>query len=878
MRNLPIGIVTFLFTDIEGSTRLLERLGERYGDVQERHDAIIRAAVDDADGRVVGTEGDSFFAVFATPIGAVRAAVEAQRELAATEWSDEHAVRVRMGLHTGDGVLGGDNYLGLDVNRTARIRAAAHGGQVLLSDATRALVERSLPSGTELRDLGQHRLKDLLQPERLHQLVIEGLKQDFPPPRTVDARPNNLPAQLTRFIGRGDENARIRELLAANRLVTLTGPGGMGKTRLGLQVATDAMSGFRDGAFFVDLSALTDPELVATEIADALQVRVEPGHAVLETLTNHLRTKELLLLLDNFEQVTDAGPKLLEPLLRVAPGVTALVTSRVPLHLYGEQDFPVPPLVLPDPDRLPQIEALMRLEAVALFVERAAARSPGFHVTADNARTVAEITARLDGLPLAIELAAGRVKLLSPEQLLARLEQRLPLLSTQDREVPERQRTLRRTIEWSYELLDESERRMFSRLSVFAGGSDLEAVEAVANPTGELGHDTLDVLASLVDKNLVRSLDTEEGEPRFAMLETIREFGLERLAESREEPAIRQRHAEHWTRVGERASKALFGPEQAMWTRRLEQDHDNVRAALRWALQSNEAELGLRLGAALRDFWRLGAHVPEGVRWLDEILGMSGATGTTLFRAQALTAAADLRSWTGETDEYLRLAEQAVATYRDLGDPRGIADALEEFGFAQLQAGLADVARTSLQEARELHIALGNRQKAGECTLGLGMLAGAEGRPDQAREHWEEALATFEDLRDAYWTGFTERLVGGIDRIEGDDEAAEKRFRASLTAAQRHDLMGLAASGMNAFADLALFRGQHERAIRLAGASDALRERVGEASPLEVQMLGDVRGAASSFLDEATAERLYQEGRGMEVERAVAYALQEEGT
>jgi predicted ATPase/class 3 adenylate cyclase len=878
MRDLPIGIVTFLFTDIEGSTRLLERLGERYGKLQERHDAIIRAAIDGADGHEVGTEGDSFFAVFATPSGALRAAAQAQRELAATGSSDEDAVRVRMGVHTGEGVLGGDNYVGLDVNRAARIAAAAHGGQVLLSDATRAIVERSLPSGTELRDLGQHRLKDLLQPERLHQLVIEGLEQDFPSPRTVDARPNNLPAQLTRFIGRGDENARIRELLASHRLVTLTGPGGMGKTRLGLQVALDAMSDFRDGVTFVDLSAVTDSALVATEIADALQVRVEPGHAVLETLTKHLLPIELLLLLDNFEQVTDAGPSVVEPLLRVAPGVKALVTSRVPLHLYGEQEFQVPPLMLPDPDRLPQLDALVRLEAVALFVERAAARSPGFRVTAENARTVAEIAVRLDGLPLAIELAAGRAKLLSPEQLLARLEQRLPLLIAQERDVPERQRTLRRTIEWSYELLDEPERRTFSRMSVFAGGFDLEAVDVVANPHGELGHDSLDGLASLVDKNLVRSLDTGGVEQRFAMLETIREFGLERLAVSGEEPAVRQRHAEHWTNVGERASAALSGPEQAIWTRRLEQNIDNFRAALRWVVRSNEAELGLRLGTALRNFWRLGAHVPEGVRWLDEILAMPGATGSPQLRAQALTAAADLRSWTGETDEYLRLAEEAIATYRAIGDSLGIADALEEIGFAQLQAGLADVARTSLQEARELHTALSNPQKAGECSLGLGMVAGLEGRADQARERFEEALAIFKDLRDAYWTGFAERLVGAVDRIEGNDEAAEKRFRSSLIAAQRHDLMGLAASGLYAFADLALFRGQHERAIRLTGATDAIRERVGEAAPLEIQIVGDVRGAASSFLDEANAERLYQEGRGMEVERAVAYALQEKGT
>jgi predicted ATPase/class 3 adenylate cyclase len=877
MRDLPTGTVTFLFTDVEGSTRLLERLGAQYREVQRRHDAVLRAAIAEGDGQEVSTEGDSFFAVFPAPAGAVAAAAHAQRELAATRWPDQSVVQVRMGVHTGEGVLGGDNYLGLDVIRAARIAAAAHGGQVLVSDATRTLVERSLPPGTRLQDLGQHRLRDLTQPERLHQVVIEGLEQDFPPPRTLEARPHNLPAHLTTFIGRDDEIAGIREVLAGDRLVTLTGPGGTGKTRLGLQVAAKALADFRDGAFFVDLSALTDAELVADEIAGALRIR-EPGRAPLDSLGDHLRDKELLLVLDNFEQVVDAGPSVLEPLLRIAAGVKALVTSRIPLHLYGEREYPVPPLVLPDPNRLPELEALVQVEAVALFAERAAAGNPEFRVTPENARAVAEITARLDGLPLAIELAASRVKLLSPEKLLARLEQRLPLLTTRDRDVPERQRTLRQTIEWSYELLDEAEGVMFARLSVFAGGADLRAVEAVANPKDEVGLDTLDGLASLVDKNLVRREDTTEGEPRFAMLETIREYGLERLSEGGDESAIRRRHAEHWIDVGEQVSEALFGPAQQATTRRLGYELDNFRSALSWVLDAGDAELGLRLGAALRDFWRLGGHLREGVRWLADVLALPGASGTTVLRARALTAAADLSSWIGEADAYLRFAEEAVSTYRDLADRQGTADALAELGVAQMFVGRLDAARATLREARELSVGLGNRQKAGVCAHGLGVVALLESRPQEARELFEDALAVFEDLGDPYWGAFTERMLGQVGRIEGHFEAAEARYRTSLLASRQNDQLLVAASVLYAYGDLALAFGQHERAIRLAGASDALRDRLGELRSFDADLFGDIRAAARSFIDEAAAERLYQDGRAMELDEAVAYALQQPAT
>ncbi len=877
MHGLPTGTVTFLFTDIEGSTRLLERLGERYRNVQVRHDVILRAAIAEGKGREVSTEGDAFFAVFPTPTGAVRAVARAQRKLAAEQPGDGDVIRVRMGLHTGDGILAGDTYIGLDVNRTARIAAAAHGGQVLLSQATRGLVEGSLPTGLGLRDLGLHRLKDLAQPVHLHQLVIDGVEQDFPPLRTLDADVHNLPTQLTRFIGRDQEISSVREILAAHRLVTLTGPGGIGKTRLGLQVAAEALADFRDGAFFVDLSALISPELVASEIIGILRVRSEQGREVLDTLGDYLSEKELLLVLDNFEQVLDAGPSVLARLLRIAPAVKALATSRVPLRLYGERVYPVPSLSLPNMENLPKPENLVQFEAVALFVDRAVAAKPEFHVTSENARPVAEIVARLDGLPLAIELAASRVNLLSPEQLLARLERRLPMLTTQDRNVPERQRTLRQTIAWSYELLDEPERRMFSRLSVFAGGAELDATDVVVNPKGELGLDTLDGLASLVDKSLVRSVDIPQGEPRFVMLETIREYGLERLSESGDESTIRRRHAEHWAHVADEASEALQGPEQGLSIRQLELDHDNFRSALTWALQSGDAELGLRLGSALRDYWHLGGHLQEGRRWLEDLLALAGAAERTALRARALTAAADISSWTGEREAYFVRADEAVSIYRELGDQRGMADALEELGVALMQAGRFDVALADVQEAMDLQISLGNRQKAGECSMVLGMLAIADGHPDQARILIEAALTTFKDLGDPYWIAFAERLMGGFDRLDGRFDAAESRFRASLSAAREYELP-IMATALYGFADLALGRGQHARALRIAGASEAVSERFGEDRSFEMALVGDVREAAGSFFTAAAAQSLYEEGRAMELDDAVAYALRPEET
>lgn len=869
MDQFPTGVVTFLFTDVEGSTRLLARLGAGYRTVRNRHDAILRTAITDEGGQVVDTAGDGFFAVFPTPRGAVSAAVRAQRELATADWPDGVAVAVRMGVHSGEGVLDESHYVGLDVHRAARIAAAAHGGQVLISDATRALVGNALPSGTSLSDLGLHRLKDLPGPERLHQLVIDGRPRDFPPLRTQDARPGNLPHRLTSFVGRTQQIAEVRNLVREHRLVTLTGAGGTGKTRLALHVAAELRPTFPDGAFFVDLSSVRDPALVPQLVAAALAVAEAPDRLVADVVTEHLRDRVLLLVMDNFEQVTDAAT-FLEELLSNAPGLRVLTTSRVPLHLYGEQVFAVPPLTVPDPGQPQNAEVVGQCEAVELFVKRASAATAGFRLTEENAGAVAGITARLDGLPLAIELAASRARILSPQQLLSRLERRLPLLTATERNVPARQRTLRATIEWSHDLLPEPERQLFRRLAVFTGGADLGAVEAVANPGSDLG-DTLDLLTTLVDDNLVISSDGSGDEPRFGMLETIREYGSGRLTASGEEERFRRRHAEHWVEQAERAAGFLTGPEQALWVRRLERDVDNIRAALSWSVQAREVRLGLRLSVALGEHWKLASRVREGVHRIGQLLALDRSTGDPLLRARALTVLADLHGWINDPERLVAAADEALALYRELRDEHGIAQATEMVGWAQLQLGRPDAARVNLAEAVDRYTELGRPERAAAAMPGLGVVAQFQGELETARSVFETAAEALRNVDNLFMAGMVEFMLGGVDQMQGDLEAAEKRYDAGLSAYLGIDNVMGVSWALYVFAVHALAREQPERALRLVGASDRLRGPT-ELPALLTAFTGDVGQLARERLGVRTAQEVYRQGHDMSMDEAVGYA------
>jgi predicted ATPase/class 3 adenylate cyclase len=629
-----------LFTDIEGSTKLWERDPEAMSKALSRHDELLREHVEAHGGFVFKTVGDAFYVAFSSAPEAVEVALEAQRSLLAEKWEQTGSLRVRMALRTGTAEERGADYFGPTLNRVARLLSAGHGGQILISLSTQELVRDQLPLGAELRDLGERRLRDLFGPEHVFELIAPELPSSFPPLETLDARLNNLPTQPTPLVGREREVSEVSDLLrrADVRLLTLTGTGGTGKTRVALQSAAELVDEFEDGVFFVALATLTDPGLVASTLTQALGVAESGEKQPEDALREFVRERELLLLMDNFEQVLEATP-LLEELQAAAPRLKVLATSRAALRLYGEREFPVPPLALPDPAYPPPPERLTQYEAVRLFVERARAVKPDFSVTNENAPAVAEICVRLDGLPLAIELAAARIRLLPPRAMLARLGSRLKLLTGGARNLPERQRTLRGAIEWSYELLTPEERTLFARLSVFAGGRTLEIIETICDPEGEL--DTLDGLESLLEKSLLRQEEGPGGEPRFVMLETIHEYAREKLEESGEAEEVRRRHAEHFLTLAEESYPELKGPDQLEWLERLEAEHDNMRAALSWALGRKEAEVALRLGGALWWFWWMRGHNSEGRRLLEEALAIDGRVSPEV-RAMALAGVGEL--------------------------------------------------------------------------------------------------------------------------------------------------------------------------------------------------------------------------------------------
>jgi predicted ATPase/class 3 adenylate cyclase len=855
--RLPTGTVTFLFTDIEGSTRLLQDLGDRYGAVRDQHAVILRQAIRDGDGVEVSTEGDSFFAAFASPVAAVRAAVAAQRGLAGHGWPAGFPVRVRMGLHTGEGTLGGDNYSGIDVNRAARVAGAASGGQVIVSDATRVLVEREVPAGVSLRDLGIHRLRDLNLPMRLYDLVVEGLPADFPAPRTLDARPGNLPTQLTSFVGREAVSAEVVRLLDRARLVTLTGAGGAGKSRLALHVAEELRTGFRDGAFFADLSTVTDPGLVPSVLARALGVP-ESGRPVLEAVCDHLRDRQLLLVVDNFEQVAGAG-SVIERLLAAAPRIKVLVTSRVTLALRGEQELVVPPLGSE--------------EATALFVERAQAVRPEFRLTTENAPAVAEIAAQLDGLPLAIELAATRTKVLTPAQILPRLARSLDLLTAGARTLPDRQRTLRGAVAWSHDLLTDTERRLFARLSVFAGGWTLESAEAVCDPE-ELGLDVLDGLASLVDQSLVRRIETD-GQVRFSMLKTIREFGWERLADAGDLEQVRRRHAEHFLDLAVEAEPHLTGADQGAWLRRCDDEHANLRAALRWAIDAGEAGRAQEAAGALWRFWLQRGHLHEGRRWLEEVLALPDGQAPTPARAKALTAIGGLAWWQEDIPAARRSYQEALAVERGLGDPARTAEALYNQAFVLGAEGDIDGAQALFEESLALYRRIGDERGATQAAWMLILRDASAGDWDPPLAAAEEAVASWRRLGDRFRLADTLLWTGVVYAMVGRPADARAAITEALELFQAVDSATGIATVVLGLAYLARWEERYGDAVRLAGAADALRERIGGRPPSEflAGFLGDPDAEARAHLPGDAAEQAWVAGRAMTADQALAFGL-----
>ena len=818
MPELPTGTVTLLFTDIEGSTRLLHELGERYAEVLAEHRHLLRKAFSHYGGVEVDTQGDAFFVAFARASDAVAAARDAQGALA------DGPVRVRIGIHTGEPVVTDEGYVGIDVHRAARIMGAGHGGQVLLSEATRQLLDEA---GT-LRDLGEHRLKDLSAPQRLFQLGDE----EFPPPQTLYR--TNLPIQPTPLVGRERELEETGALVRSHRLLTLTGPGGSGKTRLALQLAAEAVEQFPDGVFWVPLQALRDPALV--ERAIGASVGTDSG------LIEHVASKRLLVLLDNFEQVVEAAPTV-SSLLKNTSNAKVLVTSREPLHIEFEQRYPVEPL--PDDD------------AEVLFVERAQAVARGFRPTA----AVGEICRRLDGLPLAIELAAARVALLDSDDLLARLDRRLPLLASRSRDAPARQRTLRATIEWSYELLEPDEQELFRSLAVFRGSFLLEAAEAVCDAE-------LDAVESLVVKSLIRRWGTG----RLGMLDTIREYAVELLDAAPDADAVYRRHAEHFLSVAEEAN--LNAGSLRPGGQRLDlaiPEQDNFRGAVAWALRSESIALGLEIAIALEQFWTLD-DPDEGIRWFERLFDHPKAEFVSQsLRAEALSAYGSSLGIAGHFEAAETMWAQSLALFEQLEDEHGRAVLLHRLAIGALWRGDLEHARELVEDSDEIHRRTGDVWGLAQTTGTLGAIAHDEGDERSALDLVRESATLAREAAVPWWESGALAELACLSLNAGLLDDGEEHARESLgIAEQLRDRPGRI-FGVGILARAAAERGQRERAGRLWGAIED--EDAG--APLGGWRRH--RAACEARIREAAGlefERGYAEGSALTLDDAVAIALE----
>ena len=797
MTSHPSGTVTFLFTDIEGSTQLWEQHPDAMKLAYGRHESILRQVVAAHGGYAYKMIGDAFQIAFETAPEALATALNAQRALNTEPWPNNTPLRVRMALHTGVTEERGDDYVGPALNRVARLLGVGFGGQVLLTQPVYDLVRDDLPFDVELRDLGDHRLKDLIRPERVYQLAAPGLPSEFPPLKTLDNFPHNLPLQVTSFIGREKEMVEVKRLLWDSRLVTLTGPGGTGKSRLSLQVAADFLELYPDGAWLVELAPLADPELLSQTVANVLGVRESSSHPIMSLLTDYLRNKELLLILDNCEHLVEACAQLVDTLLKACPHILILASSREALGIAGETSFRVPSLSTPDARHMPSFETLTQYEAVQLFIERAEMAQPGFTVTKENAPAIAQICYRLDGIPLAIELAAARVQVLHVDQISARLDNRFRLLTGGSRTALPRHQTLGALIDWSYGLLPEAERALLGRLSVFAGGWTLEAAEAICIGDGIEPDEILDLMIQLVNKSLVNSDRAHSAEARYHLLETIRQYARDKLLEHGGGERVRDQHLEFFLRLAETAEPGLRGPDQVTLLDMLEDELDNLRAALEWALECNSStsasetkqgiEKGLRLASALMWLWHLRGYGSEGIEWLDRALtsqkGAAGGEPLPGTRAKALQMLGLLRMFKSNPEGALPSLEESLKLYKELGPEgrQGMAYALWGLGTAATYQGNTTRAKALSEESLTIFRELGDKFGITESLNTLGDIALTEGDYEQARKLWEDSLSLKRERGDKDGIAFSLAQLGNIAFLEGDFKRATPLYEEAAT-------------------------------------------------------------------------------------------------
>jgi predicted ATPase len=912
----PSGLVTLLFTDIEGSTRAWEAHSEEMKVALARHDEILRDEIERAGGFVFKTVGDAFCAAFRTAPSALAAAVACQSALRAERWPEATPIRVRMALHSGECEERDGDYFGPVVNRTARLEAIAHGEQVLLSGVTAGLLADRLPDGLVLRDLGEHRLKDLGRPEHVFQLGGNGLADAFPPLKSLNnpGLQHNLPEQVSSFVGRRRELDEVRELVAEARLVTLAGPGGVGKTRLALQAGAELLDGSGSGVWFVDLAPISDSSLVASTVAKVLQLREEPGRPVVETLAEKLEDTRMLVVLDNCEHVIEAVATLAHTLLRNCREIRLLATSREPLGIPGEQVYRVPSLPVPrEDDDDPQV--LLVSESVRLFLERARQQKPGFVLDAGNARTIGRLCRRLDGIPFALELAAARLRSLSVRDLDVHLDKRFRLLTGGSRTALPRQQTLQALIDWSYGLLTPAEQTVLCRLSVFAGGFDVAGAEAVCAGGDVEEFEVLALLDALVDKSLVQA-DETGGTVRYRLLETIREYGVARLAATGDDQLdrVRRAHRDHYLALAEAAEGHLRGLDEIEWVDRLDTEFDNLRAALAECLADPDPAPGLRLGDALSEFWVIRGYGIEGAETLLTHLARPDAQAPTALRGRALVAAADLvKDYLTDFAAAVAQAEEALAIARAVGDDvlavkalslvarirsrqgdyvgcvalvdealpiaRGLDDLRLAARLLNVQGcaldGLGEDGNGPLEESAELYRRAGDRRGVALAVNNLGLTAMNTGNLEAARRLFGEAVGVMRELGDQQGLAVGALNAGYVAAQEGDAETASRSFHECLDITRRivaRPLLGYAILGLALTATLT---GDFERAATLHGAFTALFEQLGAVvETLESRLRDADHAHLRARLGDEAFDRAYQRGMHLPFETALAIATE----
>ena len=898
-KNLPTGTVTFLFTDIEGSTKLAQEHPDTWESSRKQHHALLRNAIESENGYVFRIIGDAFCAAFHTAGNALSSALKSQTELNQKDW-DGPPLKVRMGIHTGPADIQEDGeYEGyLTLARAQRVMSAAHGGQILLSNPSAELVRSELTEDVSLVDMREHRLKGLAKPERLWQVIAAGLPQDFPPLETLDDIPNNLPVQLTSFVGREQEIRAIRRELGVHRLITLTGPGGIGKTRLSLQVASDLLETFPSGAWFVELAPVTDPALVPVTIAHTFNLQEIPGRQIVDSLFDYLRDKELLLILDNFEQVIEAAVQVKE-LLVTAPRLKVMVTSRIPLKVYGEFQYHVPLLPLPDQKKTLTLEQLSQFASVQLFVERAGSSKADFGLTSENAAAVAKVCWRLEGLPLAIELAAARVRVLPPQKMLGQLNNRLKFLASAAPDLPPRQQTLRAAISWSYDLLTPPERYLFRQLSVFMAGATFDAIQDVCEAADN--SDLLTGLESLLEKSLIRQTGQED-EPRYEMLELIRDFAYEMLVASGEATRVQARHLIYFHNFSHTAEPNLVGPDELQWMLRLTGEHDNLRTAILWGLK-NDIERAIEILCDLTLFWSRGGHNEEVIGWLrlalsDPALAQVGSMPLhdRNLRARALLtlgvlslqqeyveapellleAVALLRQLDRKPDLAnalafagylgdLQAAQESVDLARSLGDPWTLAYSLVWQSQALRAAGGdLKLAQRSAAEGARLSRQIGSVWAVARSVFSQGQLAAALGEFDAARAHFQECIGLFTESQDKYHANLARTGLAHLERGQRRYAEALELYQEAILVWQELGIQAAMARELVCIVMIAAAQRNYQHAARLWGAVQKLSgQAVPQLARIEQVELDQSLATVRSQLGAQHFDSLVAEGQAM---------------